>query len=710
MPTIAIGRRAMDHTKIPFHRRLLGQLMIFGVLPTTAVLAGLVTYNRWNAYTSMLEEQERALASTARLSAAVIEDANNNVLNLVQVVARVQEAGMFGQRGETLAMLDALLRSSPDLIGICVGYEPNADGEDARSLASPALPRESMDGAGRFIPYVWRDWTAGDRISIKNLTSLSTSLYYGGMKARWETEGARTPRCAEPYSYDGQYIVEQAAPIIIDGTFRGVACADRSLRSLDRMLRDIASEAGVDAFIVSSGSTIAGFERGPAFIAATTDPLRDGDSDVTGLLRTTAVDRSPYARVVSELFAGAEGARMRVMPDPIDGTECYFVGADIRSGGWRLMLRKPVHQVTGPLHAQTLSSASIAVAGVAAVATLLVLPAVRVSRRIRRAVSAAERIAAGDLVARDAPSGRGDEADALLHALAQTSASLETIVARVKHTTIQVNSTATQLAATAREQEAGAQSLGASTSQIAAAVQEITSNSSELSRTMQQVDRAASETGRLAQEGRTSLDAMGGTMAALDGGTQSIAGKLSAISDKASTINSVVTTISKVADQTNLLSVNAAIEAEKAGEHGVGFLVVAREIRRLADQTAAATLDIEETVRQMQSAVSAGVMEMDRFNEQVRRGVAEVAKVATQLSEIIGQVDAGSSQVSQVTAGMQAQSHGAAQIAAAMQQFTAGVREAVTAARETCRCATSLQESIAGLKSSVTAFRVREGA
>jgi len=699
----------MDHTTIPFHRRLLGQLMLLGVLPTTVVMAGIVAYNRWTAYTSMLEEEERGLVATAKLSAAVIEDANNNVLNLVQVVARVQESGMFGQRAETLALLDALLRSSPDIIGICVGYEPDADGADAAGLADASLPRESMDPSGRFIPYVWRDWTSGDRVALKNLTSMSTSLYYGGMKARWETQGARTPRCAEPYSYDGQLIVEQAAPIIIDGVFRGVTCADRSLRLVDRTLRDVAANADVDAFIISSGSDISGFESGPAFIAATTDAIRDNESDASGLLRTTPVDRSPYAGIVRELFAARTDASIRIMPDPVDGIECYFVGVEIRSGGWRLMLRKPVHEVTDPLHAQTFSSASIAVVGVGAVGILLVLPAIRASRRIWRAVGAAERIAAGDLVVRDTPSGRGDEADALLHALSRTSAGLESIVSRVKQTTVQVNSTATQLAATAREQEAGAQSLGASTSQIAAAVQEITSTSSELSRTMGKVDRAASETGRLAQEGRTSLDAMGSTMTSLDTGTQSIAGKLATISDKASTINSVVTTISKVADQTNLLSVNAAIEAEKAGEHGVGFLVVAREIRRLADQTAAATLDIEETVRQMQSAVSAGVMEMDRFNEQVRRGVAEVAVVAAQLAEIIGQVDAGTSQFSQVTEGMQAQSQGAAQIAAAMQQFTAGVREAVIAAQETCRSATNLQESIAGLKSSVTAFRVREG-
>ena len=109
--------------------------------------------------------------------------------------------------------------------------------------------------------------------------------------------------------------------------------------------------------------------------------------------------------------------------------------------------------------------------------------------------------------------------------------------------------------------------------------------------------------------------------------TASISAKLGMIREKAGNINVVVTTITKVADQTNLLSINAAIEAEKAGEYGRGFLVVAREIRRLADQTAVATLDIERMVRQMQDAVSAGVMEMDKFTDEVRSGVGQVTQI-----------------------------------------------------------------------------------
>ena len=116
----------------------------------------------------------------------------------------------------------------------------------------------------------------------------------------------------------------------------------------------------------------------------------------------------------------------------------------------------------------------------------------------------------------------------------------------------------------------------------------------------------------------------------------SINAKLAVLNEKAGNINQVVTTITKVADQTNLLSLNAAIEAEKAGEYGRGFAVVATEIRRLADQTAVATYDIEQMVKEIQSAVSAGVMGMDKFSEEVRRGMQRRAgQSAASCREII---------------------------------------------------------------------------
>jgi methyl-accepting chemotaxis protein WspA len=109
--------------------------------------------------------------------------------------------------------------------------------------------------------------------------------------------------------------------------------------------------------------------------------------------------------------------------------------------------------------------------------------------------------------------------------------------------------------------------------------------------------------------------------------TGSISSKLAVIREKADSITQVVTTTTKVADQTNLLSINAASEAEKAGEHGRASLVVAREARLLADQTAAATLGSESRVRLTQGAVPAGVMQTDQFGDEVRSGVGRVAEV-----------------------------------------------------------------------------------
>jgi methyl-accepting chemotaxis protein WspA len=224
---------------------------------------------------------------------------------------------------------------------------------------------------------------------------------------------------------------------------------------------------------------------------------------------------------------------------------------------------------------------------------------------------------------------------------------------------------------------------------------------------MTEVSDVAASTAELATSGHQNLQDMEVAMKGLDEATGSIGGKLAAINEKASKITGVVTTITKVADQTNLLSVNAAIEAEKAGEYGVGFIVVAREIRRLADQTAAATLDITQMVEKMQSAVSAGVMEMDRFSDQVRRGVKEVSQISLQMCEIIDRVKSNTVSFERVNEGMRSQSQGADQIAEAMGQLTTHATQTMEAIHEYAQVADDLQGAIGSLKSSVASFQLK---
>jgi methyl-accepting chemotaxis protein WspA len=312
---------------------------------------------------------------------------------------------------------------------------------------------------------------------------------------------------------------------------------------------------------------------------------------------------------------------------------------------------------------------------------------------------------AGDLTTRiDVESN--DEVGQLASTINTVISKLHDLVAEIKSSSLDLLTTTAQIASTAHQQESTVQSFGASSSEIAAAVRQISATSQELLSTMNKVTTNAEQATLLATSGRTGLASMENTMGRLSDATCSIASKLSAIREKAGDINMVITTITKVADQTNLLSINAAIEAEKAGEFGRGFLVVAREIRRLADQTAVATLDIENLVRHMQSAVSAGVMEMDRFNEEVRGGVSKVAEINSQMGQIIEEVQTLGEQFPPLHEGMRQQSLGARQINEAMATLTGGASQTGNSLRDLNQAAVNLRESVDRLRNSVVRFTV----
>ena len=169
-------------------------------------------------------------------------------------------------------------------------------------------------------------------------------------------------------------------------------------------------------------------------------------------------------------------------------------------------------------------------------------------------------------------------------------------------------------------------------------IREISEPAKLLESMMKQVTAAMQETSVRADRGQEELTHTVAKMQAMEEVSRIISDKLQEINEKSHDISGIMGTIIKVADQTNLLSLNAAIEAESAGEHGRGFSVVAHEIRRLADQTAVSTLDIERTIQAMHAAVSVGVKETDKFITEVRRSANDVVKIGSQLKGIIEQV------------------------------------------------------------------------
>lgn len=339
----------------------------------------------------------------------------------------------------------------------------------------------------------------------------------------------------------------------------------------------------------------------------------------------------------------------------------------------------------------------------AGICGLLLLRAI--TAPVQRVVHALDKLRSGDLSMR-LSLDRKDEFGSIETGFNEMAEALANLVAQAQRSSVQVTTSVTEIAATSKQQQATATETAATTTEIGATSREIAATSRDLVRTMTEVTSAADQASVLAGSGQQGLARMEETMHQVMGAADLVNAKLAILNEKASNINQMVVTIVKVADQTNLLSLNAAIEAEKAGEYGRGFAVVATEVRRLADQTAVATYDIEQMVREIQSAVSAGVMGMDKFSEEVRRGMFEVQQVGEQLSQIIHQVQALAPRVLMVNEGMQAQATGAEQINQALAQLSDASTQTVESLRQASFAIDELSQVAAGLRGGVSRFKV----
>jgi methyl-accepting chemotaxis protein WspA len=328
-----------------------------------------------------------------------------------------------------------------------------------------------------------------------------------------------------------------------------------------------------------------------------------------------------------------------------------------------------------------------------------------INRRLRHLIVIAEAIASGDLTI-PVQVDSTDEIGQLLLSNRLMVDNLNTLISQMQQSGIQVSSVATELSATTKEQEATVQEQAQSTTYILESLGQVSALTDQLANSMDDVLRLSEATAQAAGRGQADLGHMSQSMAAMDKASGSISSRLQTINEKADNITSVVTTITKVADQTNLLSLNASIEAEKAGEYGRGFAVVAREIRRLADQTAVATLEIERMVKEMQTAVTAGVMEMDNFIAKVNHSVTDVEKIGSQLDQITNQVQTITTNYEGVNQTMRKQADSSHQVNEAMGNLDEGMRHTTEALRDTYGAIAQLTDAAGGLRQQVSRFKV----
>ncbi|MFM7134415.1 MAG: methyl-accepting chemotaxis protein, partial [Planctomycetota bacterium] len=526
-----------------FHT-LLGRSILLGVLPAAIVILAIVIVNSFRAIGGFTRNLEQDLRTATELVANELKLANERNIAFAAGIARAQEAGQFGRRVETLRLLEQTLRGNPSVYAACVAYEPDADGNDAAG-AGAGVPAEALGAGGRFYPYFKRDPKAPGGVGLEPLQSVAEDggLWYDLPKQRFERAGVRDAVITKPYEYLGEDIIENVVPIVVDGRFVGIAGVDVSLASMQARVDGIARTLDADIFVETRGF----------IVAASTDAM-SGTS-----LQRSAIERWPLAPLLE--LAPKVGAELAMRADPETGADCYFVAATVPTGQWRVLVRKRSDAVLAEIGSVIALNLATALAGAAVVVALLSAGSIAIARRVRIADSIAARIAEGDLSSR-VPEVRGsDETATLVRTMARMNDDLGAIVGAVRAASARLGAASAQLAATSREQDASARTLSGSSGQIAAAVREIAATGAELLRTIEAVDQSSRRTADSAVRGRRELEAVAESVGRLDHATGEIAGRLETISEKAEAISGVVDSITKVAEQTNLLSVNAAIEA-----------------------------------------------------------------------------------------------------------------------------------------------------
>lgn len=330
-----------------------------------------------------------------------------------------------------------------------------------------------------------------------------------------------------------------------------------------------------------------------------------------------------------------------------------------------------------------------------------------ISHPIRLVQTSLQELASGEAdLSRRLPVRSQDEIGQLSAGFNTFVDKLSLIVKQVQTSGIDVNSSTTSIGAFTKDLEASVHQQVASSNEVVATAGQISSTSQELANTMNEVAEMLRRTTEFANQGREGLLRMEEAIHQMEDATGSIATRLSAIDARAQAINSVISTIRKVATQTQLLSFNAAIEAEKAGEFGHGFSVVAAEIRKLSDQTGHATVEIANSIKEMTSTVSAGVISMDHFQQKVKQTVEEVKSVSSLLAQIIERVQSLAPQFQAVTSGMQSQSVAAEQIRDAMMELRDAAYHTSNSLKESSQMIGQLNRASQGLYREVGRFKI----
>tara|TARA_B100000965_G_scaffold406045_1_gene442859 strand:- start:4860 stop:6941 length:2082 start_codon:yes stop_codon:yes gene_type:complete len=594
-----------------------------GVMLVAALGISIIVFE----YRLMVDEVAEDLHDFLNTASKDIQAKGLEVGIVAQWMADAMEAGLFDDPKKAAKLCYQILESAPQFSGIYIVFRKS--------------PLSTYDEDR--VVYFKRDFSAGGKLTETDHFEQSKDLlnYKGLLEFYAENKGSGHPNYYAYYKYDeNRFVVGDMRPIIKNGVFWGAAGVDMRLSGIDWLLSKRQSLSKAEFILMeNNGKVLAETigKKGWNLPVSITNMHGLGGAVLDLKLSHQDGKQPTVGASASLVLEDRFNHNVGVYRDPILDESFFIVNVPLQSLDWNLLMMLPYVETMMPVWVTVLKI------GITFLISMIVLiVGAFLSFKYLHHSFERESISINRFVREDINSlDEGLEwayRHAWLKPCAEEIARLVDLRSRLSRLHQKWIADVDRINTLCKQEEHSLKNVGDSVGKVMKSLEDMMITSDALTETMTVLSKNAHDAVSNVHVGQDELAHMQSMMTSLAEATRAISLKLVEMSEKANNIGKVIETITKIADYTHLLSLNAAMEAEKAGEHGTGFSVVAQEIRRLSDQTSFATMDVEQMVQDMQNSVTSGVVEVDKFTEEVKRSVREVTHLNSQFVSMMNGV------------------------------------------------------------------------